>query len=75
MKESDLKPYIEQLDEKITLLSKERDLVIEQIRELTAKRTEIQSLLKIVEMPPSKLRAQVIKAAGIESAEAVMSGE
>lgn len=74
MKEAELKPTIAAIDQEVTALSAERDAITEKIRALTAKRADLEALVKVIEMPPSKIRAHMIKAAGIESAEKFGNG-
>ncbi len=75
MKEADIKKTLAQVEADMTSLNVERDVLTEKLRALSAKKADLEALAKIIDMPPSKLRAQVIKAAGIESNEAVMSGD
>jgi hypothetical protein len=70
MKESDIKPAIAQIDAELAVISAQRDELSASARALSAKRAELASLLKVTEMPPSKVRTQVLEAAGIASGEA-----
>lgn len=64
---------IEKIESEMTKLNAERDAIVAKLRELSAKRAELQSHATLLALPPSPRKAAILAAAGIKSEEAVMT--
>lgn len=74
MTELEIKQQIAACDATLDDINTARDKLTTEARAVSTKRAELAGMLKMLEMPPSPLRAQILKAAGIESGEAFGNG-
>lgn len=71
MTEADIKERIAAIESKLVETSAKRDDLAAFARQLSSERAELESLLKIHALPESNLKATILDAIGIPSAEHV----